>query len=70
MITACVDADVARAGGIGLPVPGVTLKLVPSDGQLEVRVQSPHASRQPTHHSGMLPGSIAGHYTFDETHVA
>jgi len=41
VITACRDADVARAGGLGLPVPGVTLKLVPSDGQLEVRVQSP-----------------------------
>jgi hypothetical protein len=25
VITACRDADVARAGGIGLPVPGVTL---------------------------------------------
>ena len=41
VITACRDADVARAGGIGLPLPSVTLKLVPSDGQLEVRVQSP-----------------------------
>lgn len=29
VITACRDADVARAGGLGLPVPGVTLKLVP-----------------------------------------
>ena len=41
VITACRDADVARAGGIGLPVPSVTLKLVPNDGRLEVRVQSP-----------------------------
>lgn len=41
VITACRDADVARAGGIGLPVPSVTLKLVPNDGRFEVRVQSP-----------------------------
>jgi feruloyl-CoA synthase len=41
VITACRDADVARAGGIGLPVPSVTLKFVPNDGRLEVRVQSP-----------------------------
>jgi feruloyl-CoA synthase len=39
--TLCRDADAGRPGGIGLPVPGVTLKLVPSDGQLELRVQSP-----------------------------
>jgi hypothetical protein len=44
VITACRDADDARAGGIGLPVPSVTPKLVPSDGQLEVRVQSPCAT--------------------------
>jgi feruloyl-CoA synthase len=41
LMTLCRDADAGRAGGIGLPAPGVTLKLVPSDGQLEVRVQSP-----------------------------
>jgi feruloyl-CoA synthase len=31
----------ASAGCIGLPPPGVTLKLVPTDGKLELRVQSP-----------------------------
>jgi len=41
VITACRDAVVARAGGIGLPVPSVTLKLVPNNGRLEVWVQSP-----------------------------
>jgi acyl-CoA synthetase (AMP-forming)/AMP-acid ligase II len=30
-----------RAGVIGLPAPGVTLKFVPSGGQLEVRVRGP-----------------------------
>jgi feruloyl-CoA synthase len=29
------------AGGVGLPVPGVTLKLVPSQGKMEARVKSP-----------------------------
>lgn len=31
-----------RAGVIGLPPPGVTLKLVPSGGKLEVRVRGPN----------------------------
>ena len=30
-----------RAGNIGLPVPGVDMKLVPSGGKLEVRVRGP-----------------------------
>ena len=30
-----------RPGNIGLPVPGVDMKLVPSDGKLEVRVRGP-----------------------------
>lgn len=30
-----------RSGVIGLPVPGVTLKLVPNSGKLEVRVKGP-----------------------------
>jgi feruloyl-CoA synthase len=41
MTMLCRDADVGRTGGIGLPVPGVTLKLASRDGQLELRVQSP-----------------------------
>lgn len=31
-----------KSGVIGLPVPGVTLKLVPSGGKLEVRVKGPN----------------------------
>jgi feruloyl-CoA synthase len=34
-------SDTLSAGCVGLPPPGVTLKLVPTDGKLEVRVQSP-----------------------------
>jgi feruloyl-CoA synthase len=34
-------SQAAPAGKVGLPVPGVTLKLTPTDGQLEARVQSP-----------------------------
>jgi len=33
-------SHVALAGNIGLLVPGVTLKLTPTDGKLEARVQS------------------------------
>jgi feruloyl-CoA synthase len=34
-------SHVAPAGMVGLPVPGVTLKLTPTDGKLEARIQSP-----------------------------
>jgi feruloyl-CoA synthase len=40
-ITAHRHSDVASAGCVGLPPPGVTLKLTPTDGKLELRVQSP-----------------------------
>ncbi len=33
-----------RAGTIGIPVPGVTLKLVPRDGKLEARVRGPNVT--------------------------
>ncbi|MCC6001694.1 MAG: feruloyl-CoA synthase [Pararhodobacter sp.] len=40
-----------RSGNIGVPVPGVTLKLVPAGGKLEVRVKGPNVTpgyfRQP-----------------------
>jgi feruloyl-CoA synthase len=40
-----------RAGTIGIPVPGVELKLVPQDGKLEARVRGPNVTpgywRQP-----------------------
>jgi feruloyl-CoA synthase len=34
--------DFDRAGNIGLPCPGVELKLVPSGGKLEARLRGPH----------------------------
>lgn len=38
----CTDGTrAARAGDIGLPVPGITLKLVPTEGKLELRVKGP-----------------------------
>ncbi len=33
--------DMTRSGAIGLPVPGVTLKLAPVDGKLEARLKGP-----------------------------
>ena len=35
-------ADVTGAGIVGLPVPGVQLKLVPNEGKLEARVRGPN----------------------------
>jgi feruloyl-CoA synthase len=35
---------IERAGAIGVPVPGVELKLVPSGGKLEVRVRGPNVT--------------------------
>jgi feruloyl-CoA synthase len=37
----CCTKDVTRAGIVGLPAPGVKLKLVPNAGKLEARVKSP-----------------------------
>jgi feruloyl-CoA synthase len=34
--------DFDRAGNIGLPSPGVELKLVPNEGKLEARLRGPH----------------------------
>jgi len=34
--------DFAHAGNIGLPCPGVELKLVPNEGKLEARLRGPH----------------------------
>jgi feruloyl-CoA synthase len=34
--------DFPRAGNIGLPMPGVELKLVPVEGKLEARLRGPH----------------------------
>jgi feruloyl-CoA synthase len=34
--------DFDRAGNIGLPCPGVDLKLVPNEGKLEARLRGPH----------------------------
>jgi feruloyl-CoA synthase len=43
--------DFDRPGNIGLPAPGVELKLVPNDGKLEARLRGPHITpgywRQP-----------------------
>jgi feruloyl-CoA synthase len=48
-LACCWDFD--RPGNIGLPAPGVELKLVPSEGKLEARLRGPHITpgywRQP-----------------------
>jgi feruloyl-CoA synthase len=36
--------DFDRAGNIGLPAPGVELKLVPNEGKLEARLRGPHVT--------------------------
>ena len=36
--------DSGRPGNIGLPLPGVALKLVPNEGKLEARLGGPHIS--------------------------
>ena len=36
-----VGREAARAGEVGLPAPGVTLKLIPNEGKLEARVKGP-----------------------------
>jgi feruloyl-CoA synthase len=40
-ISLCWHSQVAPAGNLGLPLPGVTLKLTATDGKLEARVRSP-----------------------------
>jgi feruloyl-CoA synthase len=39
-LASTIDSD--RAGNIGLPAPGVELKLVPNEGKLEARLRGPH----------------------------
>jgi feruloyl-CoA synthase len=41
LIAMCQTRDAVRAGGVGLPGPGITLKLAPMDGKLEARVKGP-----------------------------
>jgi feruloyl-CoA synthase len=41
LMTAHRHSGTASAGCVGLPPPGATLKLVPTDGKLELRIQSP-----------------------------
>lgn len=47
----CADSSNRRAGVIGLPVPGMRLKLAPVGGKLEARARGPHVTpgywRQP-----------------------
>jgi feruloyl-CoA synthase len=40
-ISLCWHSQVAPAGNVGLPLPGVTLKLTATDGKMEARVRSP-----------------------------
>jgi feruloyl-CoA synthase len=40
-ISLCWHTEGGAVGGIGLPLPGVTLKLAPVDGKSEARVRSP-----------------------------
>src|SRR5262249_12437492 len=44
LIAAHRHSEAAGAGCVGLPPPGVTLKLTPLDGKLELRVQSPNVT--------------------------
>jgi len=48
--------DFGRPGNIGLPCPGVELKLVPNEGKLEARLRGPHITpgywRQDQHTQG------------------
>ncbi len=37
----CCSKDMSRSGAIGLPVPGVELKLAPVEGKLEARLRGP-----------------------------
>ena len=47
----CASTENRRAGVVGLPVPGVRLKLAPAGGKLEARIQGPNVTpgywRQP-----------------------
>jgi feruloyl-CoA synthase len=43
-MAACVHYPIERAGVIGVPAPGCSLKLVPSGGKLEVRVKGPNVT--------------------------
>ena len=43
MVTA-VHFDIERAGVIGLPTPGVELKLIPNAGKMEMRIRGPNVT--------------------------
>ncbi len=49
-----------RAGNIGLPAPGVELKLVPNEGKLEAR------AARPAHHAGLLAAGSMTREAFDD----
>jgi len=40
----CANGDEVRSGYVGLPAPGVELKMVPVDGKLEVRYRGPNVT--------------------------
>ncbi|CAN5341285.1 feruloyl-CoA synthase [soil metagenome] len=40
----CANGPVVRSGYVGLPAPGMELKLVPVDGKLEVRYRGPNVT--------------------------
>jgi feruloyl-CoA synthase len=52
--------DFDRPGNIGLPAPGVELKLVPSEGKLEARLRGPHIT------PGYWRQEALTHEAFDE----
>jgi feruloyl-CoA synthase len=41
---AALFSTAGQSGGIGLPLPGVLMKLVPNEGKLEVRLKGPNVS--------------------------
>ncbi len=52
--------EAAPPGGIGTPLPGVELKLVPAEGKLEIRLRGPNVFR------GYLDEPVADAAAFDE----
>ena len=60
LFRSCAHKETARAGVVGLPVPGVHLKLAPAGNKLEARVKGPNVT------PGFYGESEATRAAFDE----